>query len=93
MARRAKGLDKKCKFWHSISVMNAQTKSFRDLLITILSDDEGVAPGTYVALVEYVKNNHPDSCDDIFSATGQIYDGFVRYHLRYDHAAKLKEVQ
>lgn len=73
--------------------MNAQTKSFRDLLITILSDNEGIEPKTYVALVEYVRNNYPDSCDDIFSATGQIYDGFARYHLRYDKAAKLKEVQ
>lgn len=76
-----------------VNVMNAQTKSFRDLLITILSDEEGVDSETYAALVEYVRNNYPDSCDDIFSATGQIYDGFARYHLRYDHAEKLKEVQ
>lgn len=69
------------------------TKSFRNMIITILSDKEGVSPEGYVALVEYAKNTHPNSCDDIFSATVRLYNGFTRYHLRYDYAAKLKEVE
>lgn len=73
--------------------MDAQTKSFRELVIDILSEKDGVTSKVFNKLVEHAKAYHPDTCDDIFSACGNLYNGYPRYHLRYDHAAKLKEVQ
>lgn len=71
--------------------MTNQTNPFRNLVITILSEDDGISPELYATLVEYAKQEHPNSCDDIFSSVEQFMTS--NYVLPRKVRENLREVE
>lgn len=73
--------------------MSNKPNAFRNLVITILSEKDGISPELYTALVEYAKQEQPNSCDDVFSAVEQFKSGHRNYTLPQRRRNQLKEVE
>lgn len=73
--------------------MSNKPNAFRNLVITILSEKDGISPELYATLVEYAKQEQPNSCDDVFSAVEQFKSGHRNYTLPQRRRNQLKEVE